>query len=388
MKKINILAMFIAVFAFCSCSDNDDTPQITSVVTPVLHDLSVSTIAPDNVNSAYTFNWEAPRFYVDGSVSPTGVGSFEHQGVNYDLQVDFAGGDFAAGASVGQVVKSTFLAVTYSELTSALKNQLGMADDAEMADLIFRIVATYSSSPDKQLASNTIQATWVKAEEGEEPEPDDGYEPDFDDGLTHKIYVQLNNGWTDLSLYAWNETGNMLGWPGVHNSGQVNIGGIDWYVFDMPSDYQHRAGLNYIFNDNGQGNQFDAMSEFTFGHDLFITINEDNSYTMHAGPIVADGGFTVYACVEDPGWDGIAFYNWGGPGELAGGWPGAVGEGPIEVNGKSWFYHTFFTDEDINVIINNNGGGIQTPDITGHRDIYVTLDATGQIIGTTSGLYK
>jgi len=387
MKKINILAMFIAVFAFCSCSDDDDTPQLTSTVAPVLRDLAVTTIAPDNVNSAYTFNWEAPRFYMDGNESPTGVGSFEQQGINYDLQVDFAGGDFSAAASVGQVVKSTYLAVTYADLTRVLKNQLGLADDAESADLIFRIVATYSSSTSLQLVSNTIQAQWVKAEEGEEPEPDDGYEPDFDDGLTHKIYVQLNNGWTDLSIYAWNEGEGMLGWPGVHHSGTVNIGGKDWYVFDMPSGYQHTPGLNYIFNDNGQGNQFDAMSDFTFGHDLFITIDENNQYTIHAGPIIAEGGFTVYTCISEAGWDGVWFYNWGGPGELAGGWPGAAGQGPIEINGKQWYYNTFMTDEDINVIINNNAG-VQAPDITGHRDIYVTVGASGDILSTTSGLYK
>ncbi len=189
------------------------------------------------------------------------------------------GGDFSAAASVGQVVKSTYLAVTYADLTRVLKNRLGLADDAESADLIFRIVATYSSSTSLQLVSNTIQAQWVKAEEGEEPEPDDGYEPDFDDGLTHKIYVQLNNGWTDLSIYAWNEGEGMLGWPG------------------------------------------------------------------------------------------------------------AAGQGPIEINGKQWYYNTFMTDEDINVIINNNAG-VQAPDITGHRDIYLTVGASGDILSTTSGLYK
>lgn len=96
--------------------------------------------------------------------------------------------------------------------------------------------------------------------------------------LPARIFVLDDSGWGDLSLYAWNETGNMLGWPGVHYSFKENINGLEWKVFVMPSDYAAYA-VNYIFNNNGGGSQFDAMSGYTIKDETFVSITS-KSYTV------------------------------------------------------------------------------------------------------------
>lgn len=458
---VMILFSVLAVAGLSSCSE-DDEPQLTQTVAPVLSDLATDTIAHSSVNDNYTFNWSSARFHLDNEIGGASIGSFEDQGINYNVQVDLLGGDFSSGASLGQVVSSNHLNVTYADVTSVLTDKLGLDKDTEKADLIFRVVARYSSTDSLSLVSNTIQVSWKKAE----AEPIVGKTPQF--------FICDNAGWGSLALYAWNETGNMLPWPGVTPSGTKMANGKTYYVFDMPSDYINRDGLNFIVNNNGggsqmdlmqgytfasdvfitvnadgtytideapspklylrsatgwsdyylyvwgsngdvkdswpgvhyaettniggetwyvfnmpkeysetiggnwivtdnAGNQIDLMKDYTFDGDIFVTVNADGTYTESVGPIYVKDGFTVYANIDDTGWDGVAMYNWGGPGELAGGWPGAVAEGPIMLNGKKWYYHSFQTTEDINVILNNNGGGSQCADVSGHQDVFVTV---------------
>lgn len=465
MKKIlfNVTIMAVAAAGIAACSD-DDSPVLRETIAPVLSDLAADTIAANETNDAYTFNWTQARFRLDSNVGTTSIGSFENQGINYDVQVDFAGGDFAARASVGQVVSGLYLTVSHDDVTKALKLSLALDDSEEKADLIFRVVAKYSSVDSLELISNVISCAWKKAP----PKPVEGPTPHF--------YICDNAGWGAMALYAWNETGNMLPWPGVTPSGFKELNGKTYYDFDMPSDYINRAGLNFIANNNGAGQQMDIMQNYTFSSDVYVTVNADGTYTIDAkplptlylcsetgwndywfyvwagsgdvkdgwpgvqyssvtqiggetwyifemaeeyyntrggnwiinnnggsqydlmqnydftgdvfvrlaadgtytvsaGPVVASDGFTVYANIDNTDWEGVSMYNWGGPGELAGGWPGAATTGPIFIDGKSWFYHTFHTTEDINVILNNNGGGQQCADISGHADVFVTVNA-------------
>ncbi len=391
MKTIKYMAiMLLITLGMISCSD-DDSPRITGTVSPTLNALSSDKLMVYSTNNIYTFTWTEARFFLDGNEQSTPIGVYEDGGISYDLQVDLAGGSFENEVSAGIKVSDLYMDVNASELLDIVKSAFGIADDAESVDLSFRLVARYGSTSQYSLIStNVLSATLdMTVSEGTEipgDGEDDGYEEDFNDGLMHKIYVNDQTGWTDLSLYAWNETGNMLSWPGVHYSSEVTIAGTTWKVFDMPSDYQHREDLNYIFNDNGQGNQFDAMTGFTFNHDLFITINPDLTYTFSAGPVLSEDGFTVYANIDDAGWGGVYMYAWNENGDFESPWPGAQGEGPIEINSKQWYYHTFNSTSDINVIVNDNSGN-QTSDITGHRDIYVTVHADNTY-DKTSGLYK
>lgn len=266
-----ILFSVLAVAGLSSCNE-DDKPQLTQTVAPVLSDLATYIIAYSDVNDNYTFNWSSARFHLDNQIGSSSVGSFEEQGVNYNLQVDLLGGDFSSGASLGQVVGSNYLNVTYADVTGVLIDELGLDKDAETADLIFRVVARYSSVDSLSLVSNTIQAAWKK----DETESTVGKMPQF--------FICDNAGWGSLALYAWNETGNMLPWPGVVPSSTIEANSKTYYVFDMPSDYIRRDGLNFIVNDNGGGAQMNLMQGYTFSSDVFITVNADGTYIIDEVP--------------------------------------------------------------------------------------------------------
>lgn len=266
-KVVMILFSVLAVVGLSSCSE-DDEPQLTQTIAPVLSDLVTDTIAHSSVNDNYTFNWSSARFHLDNQIGGASIGSFEDQGINYDVQVDLLGGDFASDASLGQVVSSNHLNVTYADVTSVLTDKLGLDKDTEKADLIFRVVARYNSTDSLSLVSNTIQASWKIAE----VEPIVGKTPQF--------FICDNAGWGSLALYAWNETGNMLPWPGVTPSGTKQANDKTYYVFDMPSDYINRDGLNFIVNNNGGGSQMDLMQGYTFTSDVFITVNADGTFTL------------------------------------------------------------------------------------------------------------
>ncbi len=100
-----------------------------------------------------------------------------------------------------------------------------------------------------------------------------------------KIYVQDNTGWNDLSLYAWigsGENGNMKPWPGIHYTGVTTIAGNPYKVLEMTSSYEGQP-LNWIFNNNNGGKQFDAMKNFTLTDDLYMRITA-TGYELLANP--------------------------------------------------------------------------------------------------------
>lgn len=387
MKKIYyLLCIIMAAGIFASCQ-KDDAPQLTKVVAPTMNALTSDTIyTNDRYNSLYTFTWSAARFYVDNNESATSLGSYENGGINYDLQVDLLTGDFSSAVSVGQTVSNLYMNVTPADLRALVTKSFGVED--EKVDLKFRVVATYGSNSSSSVVSeNIVRATLGVVKGGEAPVEDNGlYEPDFNDGLmNHKIYVEDNSGWGDLSIYCWADGFTTPdGWPGVHYSSEVTIGGTKYKVFDMPEGYQHQK-MNFIFNNNNGGKQFDAMQGFTFGHDLFLTITE-SSFTSYAAPVRSDG-FTVYANIDESGWPGISFYAWTGSGDFETGWPGADADGTVTINSKLWYYHTFHTTDVINVILNNRGSGSQTSDISINYDAYVTV-ASNNSFKLSSGLYK
>lgn len=93
MKKLAyiLLTLVATVMSLTACSD-DYTPILTSTIAPELYDYTGDTIKSGN--SVYTLNWSPIRFYTDNQTSPTSIGSYELQGVNYNIQIDTLGGDF------------------------------------------------------------------------------------------------------------------------------------------------------------------------------------------------------------------------------------------------------------------------------------------------------
>lgn len=364
MKKINyILMMLVATFVFAACS-TDDTPRLTSTVAPVLSDLSVDTIAPNDVNPTYTFNWTAARFYMDDNEAPTGVGSFDSQGVNYDLQIDLLGGDFSSAVSVGQVVSKTVLGITQSDVQNALVSGFGIDPTATSVDVIFRIVAKYSGVDSLTLVSNTIQnvCKFILAPPTKMP----------------KFYIRDNAGYGDMSLYVWPDAG-LAGWPGVHYNSIAHFQGADYYQFDLPSGYVNVPGLNFIANDNKGGQQLDLMGNFTFYEDVYITINADASYTVDEKPN------PLFFICDEAGWGAMALYAWNETGNMLG-WPGVVSTTTMNLNGKDYYVFDMPSDyinrAGLNFIANNNAG--MQLDILGNftfsDNVYVTITADGSFV--------
>lgn len=92
---------------------------------------------------------------------------------------------------------------------------------------------------------------------------------------------------------------------------------------------------------------------------------------------------TVY--LEQPAWSTVNFYSWDENGDrLIGDWPGMSITDTKQLNGKTWYYHTFPVEYTmINIIFNN--GTDQTVDITNVTDdVYYRLNGTsGKTITVT-----
>ena len=190
------------------------------------------------------------------------------------------------------------------------------------------------------------------------------------DAQSPKIYIQSQLGWGEYALYAWGDTEVFGGWPGAQPTHTEMIDGEEWLVFEPNVD--SKFSENYIINNNGNGSQFDLAQGQLLENDLFLRVKADGSFTASRGPIVNQPGqFTFYVNKDNSGWPEMAFYVWGDAGEICGGWPGAAPSGPLTINGRDYYYHTFTADVAVNVIINNNNNGSQCGDINGAADAIV-----------------
>lgn len=138
-------------------------------------------------------------------------------------------------------------------------------------------------------------------------------------------FTVVNNdaeGWAQLALYSWDSSSGenveaFGGWPGIvlfdgetlTNNEHVSVA-QDGNTFTVTiKDYV--PTMNLILNNNGQSKQFD-LTDFADG----------KSYEIAAPVTPKNYGSAIYF-IND-GWDAVALYNWGGNGEIYGGWPGVV----------------------------------------------------------------
>ncbi len=73
---------------------------------------------------------------------------------------------------------------------------------------------------------------------------------------------------------------------------------------------------------------------------------------------------TVY--LRDPGFSPVYFYAWDGKGNLMGSWPGTAITDMKQIDGQTWYYHSFDIAEagyTFNIIFNKGNGKAQTVDI-------------------------
>ena len=224
-------------------------------------------------------------------------------------------------------------------------------------------------------------------------EPEDIVLPEHD-GV--RVYIIDQTGWDAIALYMWGDVNNFGGdWPGSQVSGTWTCKGVEYKYFEYGDDL---FGLNenLIFNNNGNGTQL-ADYNVTFAADvkdyfLLVTVDgvEEAAAPGGGGGIVIPAHDGVRVWVDDQsGWDAIALYMWGDVNNFGGDWPGMQVGGTETIGGVEYKYFEY--GEDIyglaeNLIFNNNGQGIQHPDVNvtfaeGVQDYFfqVTADGATQI---------
>lgn len=187
------------------------------------------------------------------------------------------------------------------------------------------------------------------------------------------IYVIDETGWDNLNLYAWGDAEVFGGWPGASPAAVMSWNGVTYKKFEFLST---SAGLNenLIFN-NGNGTQL-ADFNVNLEDELFIKITTEGASLSEKAELPA----YIYI-YNNTGWEDIAVYAYGDV-ELFGGWPGAKPEGIVDVNGFTFTAFKFGDSnvgKSVNLIFNNNGGGIQVADfpITLEKENFLNVTAEG-----------
>ena len=207
------------------------------------------------------------------------------------------------------------------------------------------------------------------------------------------LYICNQAGWDAVALYAWPENEVLPGWPGITPSGTVEKYDKTYYKFDMNDNY-FGTPLNFIANNNDNGQQVDLMSEYTLGDEpVYVVVYQSKTgaiaYRIDDGqPFVEpdpEEGYTVYVN-SALGWDAYAMYVWSNTagGNVEAGWPGVRPAETKTINGKQWIVFkmtkAYSSYNDTNWIINNNGGGSQFDLMSNYdfqADVYVTVAADG-----------
>ena len=210
---------------------------------------------------------------------------------------------------------------------------------------------------------------------GEKPEPDHN-------GV--RVYVDNQTGWDALTLYMWGDVNNLNGdWPGMQPSGQWEKDGVKWTYFDLGEE---NMGLNenLIFNNNGGGGG-SQLPDFnlTLDHDVYLRLTADAVEEIELEPSVKHDGYALFVLNESSQTE-LALYAWGDglsdANDLFGGWPGMAPTGTQTINGLEYTYFDLGegrTGLNVNLIPNNNGGGVQWEggdlNFTIDHDIYIRI---------------
>lgn len=201
--------------------------------------------------------------------------------------------------------------------------------------------------------------------------PDTPTEPDQpNQGETYNIYIQNETGWTEFYMYAWGDAEVFGKWPGASSTETTTIAGVEYTVFQVNGDGETE---HLIFNNN-DGTQIEQ-------EDMVITLDQDwyIKVTATEATFLDTPSLTIYVDNQTT-WDAISVYAWGDAGEIFGGWPGAVSESTVTVNGVNYLtYSAPANGKDVNLIFNNNGGGTQLGDfaISLNQDIYLEVSDSG-----------
>ena len=89
---------------------------------------------------------------------------------------------------------------------------------------------------------------------------------------TYYVYVDEQNGWSHVYLYAWAEE-PIVEWPGVELTDTKNIDGVVYLVYTIPAEYNGQT-LQFIVN-NGEGKQTDDSDRYLINNDVFLTVEAE-----------------------------------------------------------------------------------------------------------------
>ena len=221
---------------------------------------------------------------------------------------------------------------------------------------------------------------------------DSGYEqiePSDYNGFT--IYVDDQSGWDDLAIYGWADgIGDVSPtWPGFTQTGARTINGIAYKTFELGEELTG-ATANLIFNNNNGGQQFDGP-QVVFNQNFYYRITNNSFEVLDPNtatptdpvdpseptdPTEPGESYTFYIDNQS-GWDAVTIYGWGDI-ELGGGWPGLQASGTTTINGIECLYFELdgsYADKSINLIFNNNNGGLQFdgPNVVVNRNYYFRI---------------
>lgn len=185
------------------------------------------------------------------------------------------------------------------------------------------------------------------------------------------IYVKLNNGWSQVYVYAWSDgAGKNAAWPGEKMTKVAD----DIYSYTYSNDFEmvifnngsgsQTADLTYTGN-GGNGKIYDLSKGTWSVYEDAPTVPTTNpSPTTATQPSTSvqpttgsqGDGMTVYL-KNEAGWTSPKCYMWNNSTDNNAGWPGAsmteVGDGVYMYTASKAFKNCIFS-----------GGGNQTADLT------------------------
>lgn len=220
------------------------------------------------------------------------------------------------------------------------------------------------------------------------------------------VYVRLNNGWSQVYIYAWTEgAGNNGTWPGVKMT----------KVTDDVYSYTYSSNFDMVIFNNGSGGNGNQTSDLTYtgnggnGRIYDLSTGSWSDYTdaptkptTSTKPTTATqpttgtpgSGVTVYL-KNDAGWSNVKCYMWNSNSDKNANWPGEsmtlIDDGVYMYTSSKVFKNCIFS----------NGGNPQTNDLTVNNgyiynnktnqwEVYDTspLQVRSFVVEPSTGIYK
>ena len=168
------------------------------------------------------------------------------------------------------------------------------------------------------------------------------------------VVAQVPADWEAPHLWAWHSGGNVFdAWPG----GAMESLGDGWYYVYVPACTE-----NIIVNANG-GSVQTADLAVEAGKAVWVTVAEDKTATLSYDALTGEvpayvEKFVVHASVP-ASWETVNMWAWSDDGVNAfSAWPGEA----MEASDDGW-YTGEVPNFVNNLIINGNGGSVQTADV-------------------------